>query len=80
MLLRVCVCRHGSRCYKAVLSTMLKGGKGQAMAVTVLGQDEVESWFLTRTRIQGSWLTLPLGTVNKELVKYTVQMEMTPID
>lgn len=50
------------------------------MAVAALGQDEVESWFLTRTGIQGSWPTLPLGTGNKELVKYTDQMEMTPID
>lgn len=50
------------------------------MAVAALGQDDVESWFLTRTGIQGSWPTLPLGTVNKEPVKYTDQMEMTPID
>lgn len=50
------------------------------MAAAILGQDDVESWFLTRTGIQGSWPTLPLGTVNKELVKYTDQMEMTPID
>lgn len=50
------------------------------MAVVALGQDEVESWFHTRTGFQGSWSTLPLGTVNKELVKYTDQMEMTPID
>lgn len=75
-----CVCRQGSRCCRADLSTKLKGGEGRAMAVAALGQDEVESWFLTRTGIQGSWPTLPLGTVNKELVKYTDQMEMTPID
>lgn len=67
-------------CCGADLSTKLKGGEGQAMAVVALGQDEVESWFHTRTGFQGSWSTLPLGTVNKELVKYTDQMEMTPID
>lgn len=50
------------------------------MAAAALGQDDVESWFLTRTGIQGSWPTLPLGTVSKELVKYTDQIEMTPID
>lgn len=50
------------------------------MAVAALGQDDVENWFLTRIGIQGSWPTLPLGTVKKELVKYADQMEMTPTD
>lgn len=72
-----CICRQGSCCCRADLSTTLKG---RAMALAALGQDEVESWFLTRTGIQGSWPTLPLGTANKELVKYTDQMEMTPVD
>jgi len=75
-----CVCRQGSRRCGADLSTMFQGGEGRAMAVAALGQDEVESWFFTRTGIQGSWPTLPLGRVNRELVKYTDQMEMTPVD
>lgn len=70
----------GCLCCRSDLSTKLQGHEGQAMAAAVLGQGEVDSWFLTRTLIQGSWPTLPLGTVNKELVKYTDQMEMTPID
>lgn len=75
-----CVCVPGSRCCRADLSTKLQGHEGWAIAAAVLGEGEVDNWFLTRTLIRGSWPTLPLGTVNKELVKYTYQMEVTPID
>lgn len=75
-----CMSMQGSCCCRADLSMKLKRCEGRAIAAAALGWDEVDSWFLTRTQIQGSWPTLPLGTVNKELVKYTDQMEMTPID
>lgn len=53
-----------------------KRGCGWAIMVW----DEVDSWLLTRPQILGSRPTVPSGTVNKKLVKYTDQMKMTPID
>lgn len=45
------------------------------------GWDKVDSRFLTRAQMLGSGpTTLPSGTVNKDLVKYTDRRKMTLID
>lgn len=60
-------------------SINLKSGRDSALALGVLGEDEIDRWFRTKFWIQGSQPTLPLGGSEQGLCK-AHRAGMAPID